>query len=111
MNNLFLLAFFISIILSTAFIVEKIDTKKPETNNADSLWSVKNLETERKIYELQRRNQAVENFIDSLARGYFDYYPCIWDVKQKYTTYVNFHANYTPDSILYPKFKYYGLIK
>lgn len=43
---------------------------------------------------LMREIYARDKFVYSLATDTWKYYPCVWDVSQKYQTYVRIQANY-----------------
>lgn len=45
---------------------------------------------------LNREINVRDNFVYSLTNDTWQYYPAVWDVAQKYRSYVYFHANYDP---------------
>ena len=71
-------------------------------------WQAELAETEAQLIALNRQYYHIkdsldreirvrDNFVYSLTQNTWQYYPAIWDVAQKYRTYVRFHANYNPE--------------
>lgn len=97
--------------LAEAFVIEY---PSPAKSQITKDWERENAIMEDRLTDLERLTIALnhrlifvqdslnreinvrDNFVYSLTNDTWQYYPAVWDVSQKYRSWVYFHANYDP---------------